>query len=346
MKRIKTAKDIKIPQKQVRSAINRMSFIIPLLLLSNMACTPPPKKKLNNPLFAHDSLISLTLSAPFQTIFDDIDEKRFYHAATLVLGDSIIPISVRTRGHYRRDTALCKLLPLKLKFKKKAVKGTLFHKQSILKLALPCTTDHEGQQLLLREYLCYKLYAQLTPLGFRTRLFKIEVHDTENGLSDQEGTGFLIEHKKKLGKRNHGKIRDTPYLEDHQMNRYMHHFMEIFQYMIGNDDWSIHYLHNIEMLYSDEISGAVPIPYDFDMSRFVDPPYASHDTVERLQDYFEELPSKEEVEYIFQFFVQQKDSLISVIHQCPQLDSTHKQACLQHLEQFYDSIPHTSGSFR
>ena len=45
-----------------------------------------------------------------------------------------------------------------------------------------------------------------------------------------------------------------------------------FQFMIGNTDYSITYQHNEKLFYIDD--KIVPIPYDFDMSGFVNPSYA------------------------------------------------------------------------
>ena len=51
----------------------------------------------------------------------------------------------------------------------------------------------------------------------------------------------------------------------------MYHFA-IFEYMIGNTDWSMVYQHNVEMLYLN--SAAFAIPYDFDHSGIVNAYYA------------------------------------------------------------------------
>ena len=46
----------------------------------------------------------------------------------------------------------------------------------------------------------------------------------------------------------------------------------MFQYMIGNTDFSAVYLHNERLFYVDGM--IVPVPYDFDMSGLVDASYA------------------------------------------------------------------------
>ena len=46
----------------------------------------------------------------------------------------------------------------------------------------------------------------------------------------------------------------------------------LFQYMIGNTDFSVAYQHNGKLLYAGK--KIIPLPYDFDMSGFINPSYA------------------------------------------------------------------------
>lgn len=54
-------------------------------------------------------------------------------------------------------------------------------------------------------------------------------------------------------------------------------FMAVFQYFIGNADWSIRALHNIVLL-PDSASRALPVPYDFDWAGSIATRYAVPDT--------------------------------------------------------------------
>ena len=49
--------------------------------------------------------------------------------------------------------------------------------------------------------------------------------------------------------------------------------MSVFQYMIGNTDWSIKALHNIKLITFDNSRRPIPIPYDFDQSGLVNASY-------------------------------------------------------------------------
>ena len=53
----------------------------------------------------------------------------------------------------------------------------------------------------------------------------------------------------------------------------------MFEYMIGNTDWSVPNYHNIKLMgmKDDKTSRPIAVPYDFDICGFVDPAYATVD---------------------------------------------------------------------
>jgi hypothetical protein len=57
--------------------------------------------------------------------------------------------------------------------------------------------------------------------------------------------------------------------------------MAVFEYFIGNTDWSVEYLQNVKLLATDTNSVAYTVPYDFDHAGIVSPPYAK--PAEQLQ---------------------------------------------------------------
>src|SRR5215467_1351851 len=79
---------------------------------------------------------------------------------------------LKTRGKFRLRE--CYFPPLTVKFKKEDIKGTIFEGNKNLKLVMPCKTQSESNDLIVKEFLCYKLYEILTPYCFRTRLVNID----------------------------------------------------------------------------------------------------------------------------------------------------------------------------
>lgn len=308
--------------------------------------------KENKPtLFTNDTFPIIKLSANFKTIFKDINEKRFYHTGELSYFSEKeivkIPISIKTRGYFRRDTAICNLMPLKLKFKKKEVKNTAFETQTKLKLVLPCTYDSIGEQLLLREYLCYKFYETLTPYSFKTQVIELKFSTNKKKIF-----AFFIENKKAMSKRNDMVCKEIPYLQATETNDYILGLTSVFQYMIGNNDWSIYYLHNIKLLFENKFSEALTVPYDFDMAGFVDAPYTFassseiKDSMVSLQsaerEYLGGKRSKEELKYIFNLFIEKRDTFNSIINNCESLNKQSKTHCFRYINEFYETIGNDS----
>ncbi|MEN8769256.1 MAG: hypothetical protein ABF269_07100, partial [Candidatus Arcticimaribacter sp.] len=83
--------------------------------------------------------------------------------------------------------------------------------------------------------------------------------------------GFFIEDDKKVAKRVEGKVFER-YIHPLAMDSDASIRNALFQYMIGNTDFSTAYQHNGKLLYVGK--KVVPLPYDFDMSGFINPSYA------------------------------------------------------------------------
>jgi hypothetical protein len=185
-----------------------------------------------------------------------------------------VKMELRTRGKFRLET--CYFPPLGLKFKKEDIKGTLLEGNKKLKLVVPCKTASTANDLVVREFLCYKLYEVITPYCFRTRLVNIDFTEEQK---KKEKTfqlkGMLIEDADKAAKRFNGKIvssslRAMPNI----LNDTADLRLSLFQYMISNTDWSSMYQHNVRLLQRGANDLFVPITYDFDMAGLVDAPYS------------------------------------------------------------------------
>tara|TARA_X000000368_G_C23051654_1_gene721706 strand:+ start:854 stop:1873 length:1020 start_codon:yes stop_codon:yes gene_type:complete len=180
-----------------------------------------------------------------------------------------IPVSLRARGNFRR--AKCYFPPIKMKIKKSQYKNTIFDGNKSLKLVLPCKTEDEKNDNIIKEFLAYKIYELISPYHFKTKRVDIEFTEPK-GKKVKTFTlkGFLIEDDSKLEKRFGGKVVEQfvhPLVMDN-ITAIQHAF---FQFLIGNTDFSTAYQHNSKMLYDSK--AYIPLPYDFDMTGWVDPSY-------------------------------------------------------------------------
>ncbi len=127
------------------------------------------------------------------------------------------------------------------------------------------------EQYLLMEYLVYQMYNQISDHSFRTRLLKITYTDSAQKYEPVEKYGFLIEDEDMMAERLGGEINPLR-LHPDATNQSETGPMAIFQYMIGNTDWSIPNQHNVKMLQGAS-TRPIAIPYDFDWSGFIAPGY-------------------------------------------------------------------------
>jgi hypothetical protein len=183
-----------------------------------------------------------------------------------------LDIDIRARGNFRRKN--CFFPPLRLKMKKSHANGTPFEENKSFKLVLPCQNVKSGNNLILKEYLCYKLLEPVTPYYFHTRLADILLTDRSGKQSKSYSiTGFLIEDDDLIAHRFNGKVLEQIILPK-QLNDTAAVVNDFFEYLIANTDWSTTVQHNTKVI--QLASGSkVPLSYDFDMAGLVNAPYAT-----------------------------------------------------------------------
>ena len=219
-----------------------------------------------------------------------VDNRRSpeYQKAQLAYTDQkgmsmVRPIKVKPRGKYRRQ--YCEFPPLKIKFSKKDLeKEALNPEYNSLKLVTHCVEgENTGKKQVVKEYLAYQLYNLLTDKSFRTQLVKITYVDSKKSLNKISRYGFLIENTREMANRLGGSKCDCLNPAPASLSASDENLMSMFQYMIGNEDWSIKTNRNIKLIKPFRESPMIPVPYDFDFSGIVDANYAVPNRDYRLQ---------------------------------------------------------------
>jgi hypothetical protein len=230
-------------------------------------------------LFAHDSVISVTIVADFPAIFterDTLNPKRHPGVVRVAgeKGEKALPVVLHTRGHFRLRRDQCGFPPLRVVFDKNT-KNTPFDDQGGLKLVTHCSNgsrDHE--QYVLREYLTYRAHALVTPASFRARLARVRYVPARDSTHPVERWGFFLESEREMGRRMGGRVLEARNARYHDIADSAV-AVSLWQYFIGNTDWSLSALHNVRLVQRDTLVMAVP--YDFDHSGIVDARYATAD---------------------------------------------------------------------
>ncbi|HJZ75098.1 MAG TPA: hypothetical protein VKE51_25365 [Vicinamibacterales bacterium] len=272
--------------------------------LAQKAAAPPPKKnpllKLAEPWPADDVLqaarvaadsrrlfreiepLAFTLTADFSALNKDRNPestKRF--PAVITVEDGKVPqdvaVQIGSRGHFRLMARNCDFVPIRVEFPRGGeTTGTMFEGQTSLKLGTHCRSDREYDNYTLREYLTYRLFNLVTPLSFRARLARATYVDSKTKKTVANRYAIFIEHENEVARRFGGRIVELPRIVFDDLDAPALNRMMLFEYMIGNTDFSIWALHNVRLV-QDRNRKLYPVPYDFDLSGFVHAPYAIPD---------------------------------------------------------------------
>ena len=297
-------------------------------------------------LFDHDKILELTLTGNANELIKDRGDDPQYHALKLSYKDEKtglieLPVEIKVRGHFRKLKQNCSYPPFLLNFSKEETKNSIFQGQDKIKLVTPC----KDEKYVLREYLVYKLYNQLTPKSFRVRLVKFDLQSAETKFKDIEPLyGILIEDEDQMAKRNNavsvgGKIvRPQQTLEADFLN------MAVFEYLIGNTDWSVQYLQNVKLIAADSLSVPSTVAYDFDHAGIVGAPYArpaselllSSTRERRYRGYC--IDEMNQFEAVLSRYIQYKDDLYKVYTESPLIDEGYRKSTVKYLDDFFKII--------
>ena len=294
-------------------------------------------------LFDTDDLLEISLKF-------DINTYKRYKSDTLYLPavltyhlsetDSVVKnIKVRARGNIRR-TAICDFPPMMLNFKVKDSVDSEFTGLNKLKIVPYCKAGFE--QYILKEYLAYKLFNVLTDNSLRVRLFRITYLNTAKENKPLTQYGFAIEPVEVLERRT-STVEVKSKLTQRDVRQDMLDRVAIFNYMIGNTDWSVPIHHNVIILQEKENprpNDNLIVAYDFDYSGLVNTNYAVPFTdlpIDHVRQrlYMAVCRSEERFIEILNEFAEKKDEFYSVVSSFPYLPEKTKAGMLKYLDQFY-----------
>jgi hypothetical protein len=249
-----------------------------------------------------------------------------------------------TRGNFRRKAENCIFPPLRLNFKKKQVKGTLFDGIDKVKLVTHCRPNSRAyRQFVVKEYLSYRVYNILTDTSFRARPAIIHYVDEPSGKKSQQSFSFFIEPDDAFEVRfDATESKKKYYFQD--STRYNHmSTLAMFQYFIGNTDWAVSTLHNIKLFATDTLQPPYAIPYDFDWSGVVDAVYAKPQPRFGIEEVSQRLfrgfcRSRAQFTAQFEYFKSKKNTIYELYEHFEPLHQKQKKDALKYYDEFYEII--------
>jgi hypothetical protein len=230
-------------------------------------------------LFRADQPLDVVFTTNIGTIRGDKRSDPPWRAATLSYRAEdntlvTVPLKARPRGIWRLK--MCEFPPLRLNFKGQTTKGTIFQELDKPKLVSYCHDTDSYEQYILQEYQLYRIYELLTPLSHRVRLLRFTYADSGSGKIRAKRYGFIMEESGALGARMGGGVMEQKGAAATDLDPFQDALFGVFEYFIGNTDFSIGGLHNVELFF-DPLGVVSPIAYDFDFAGAVNARYAIPD---------------------------------------------------------------------
>src|SRR5690349_16745909 len=160
--------------------------------------------KATGDLFASDSILEVVIEGDINKLMRDRFDDAVKHSLTLTYTSDdnkqvSVPIEAKTRGHFRRIQGDCTYPPLMLHFKKNdSTDNSIFNGQSKLKLVVPC----RNEELIIKEWMAYKMFNLLTPQSFKVRLLSLTWKQSNKNKQEKPVYAFLLENEDDMAARN------------------------------------------------------------------------------------------------------------------------------------------------
>lgn len=313
-----------------------------------------PASKLPAPLFADHTPLEVTIEAPLTTLINERPDKEYLEGKFRFTdedgSEKTFDVKFRGRGNFRLRDSTCSFPPVRLNFRKKQVKDTLFDGQDKLKLVTHCQQQKPSfEQFMLREYLAYRILQLLTDKSFSVRLLHINWVDTE-GRNSRVKYGFVIEDDGDVAKRNGMKPVKRGNLKHVDLDPVDENLVNVFMYMIGNTDFSLvqgppgdNCCHNSALMGMSDDPPYTPLPYDFDFSGLVNAPYATanprfHLRSVRSRLYRGQCSNDHLLPQTFQRFLDNRDAIYALVDGLEMFSSNSRRLTIRYLDSFYYAI--------
>lgn len=332
--------------KKINSTLYKITFFLFFILSGILSAFSQDRSQSFSDLFQSNDLLNIRLEADFKNVFKNTDDTTNFAAVLSYFNEGgqkeELDLKIRTRGVQRRVE--CNFMPIKWEFKKKKVKGSAFEKQKEIKLVTHCRKQAVYEQNTILEYLVYRALNIITDSSFRVRPMMINYVYTGKKIDSIQRFGFIIERFKYMAERLN--MMTFKKINFHSQRTNIDHMnvVDVFQYMIGNTDYSVFKLHNVKLI-MDTVENRTPlvIPFDFDWCGLVaasyaipNPMFGTKTVVDRIYRGFELNPLR--LQKVFDRFNVKRSEIFELFANEPLLKDSEKKRVKKYLEGFYRII--------
>ncbi len=296
-------------------------------------------------LFMKEMPLQLNLKFDLKEFKKTRRDEKYHPAEMTCVVDSNFqvthPVRVRARGIYRRDN--CTVPPIWLNIRYSGIEADSLHDVTKFKMVVLCKDSKQYESLILREFLVYKIYNLISPISYRVRLVQLKLIDTAKDNRESDSWAFLIEPDELMEKRLKGRMIKSDKLSMNTVNPEVMDIVALFQYMIGNSDYSVTGRHNLRVIAledPDQPRGFLTIPYDFDYTGLVNASYAvpqenlGINTV-RERYYLGPCRGEEVEQQTVRDFLEYKEEIMELIRDFEYLDDNDKEDMIDYLSGFF-----------
>ncbi|MEO7923179.1 MAG: hypothetical protein ABIR30_05830 [Chitinophagaceae bacterium] len=295
--------------------------------------------------FRDEAPVEITLTTDIKKLQDKKSVEAYQPAEiSLTLpGETAIREQIRmyARGKSRREN--CLIPPIMLDFHNAG--SPRLYQLSRLKLVVGCGSSEIDEQLILKEYMIYKIYNLLDDRSFRVRLAHVTYTDSKGKMKPITQYSYLVEDVDDMAARNNCEASKKMSFQIEETDPALMNQVDIFEYMIANIDWSVPANHNIKVIFpkNDMTAKGYTVPYDFDNAGLVNAYYATPNELlgatsvtERIYRGF---PRKIElIQNTLAVFEKQKENILALVRNFELLKSKARSEMTDYINSFYKII--------
>jgi hypothetical protein len=308
------------------------------------------------PLFSSHDVLEISIPLNFKSLCRPRDSEDCDFAPTTLeyrTPDSekkTLAVEVIIRGGWRSLVKNCSAPLLFVRFDQGNTAGTPFEGQSLLPLTTHCgqglsleaargrPPKASWEQYLLKEYLAHRLYNAVTRLSLQARLVKIRYPNPDKPRRLIENYAFFTEHFDSLAARSGAERLARGSFDHTRLDAQAAAVLALFQFMIGNTDFSVVRERNIILL--DRAGRQFPVPYDFDMSGLVNAHYAGPAPalpIDSVSERYYLGYCQPDIDWdaLFGLYLDRSDAILSLVKQVPDLNRSSRKTTHRFLQQFF-----------
>jgi len=294
-------------------------------------------------LFAHlekQEDVVIHVSESLRSILKDNKNDTITHGSIeFVVGSESFSYTSKIECGGKTRRKICKTPPLKLNFKKKALKKDNFEKScDKMKIVFQCENSNSMANSILSEKLIYNLYSIVSPYYFKAFKAKVKIGEDKKYLQT-----LILEDEKDLMHRTATAVLKNRTIGTNVMERNYYVRMCLFQYMIGNTDWSARKGHNTQLFRRLEDNALIIVPYDFDYAGIINNDYAVPSEklpIEnvRTRHFMDKAIGRDELDPAIEDFIKWEPEITAMVTEADYLSNSARKSMSGYIEDFYKII--------